>query len=89
MIAEKRKCLFADNRFSGIKGLDDDLLHIARNTRGTRQCKVTLQYLGSLYILARYDSLFVKMADEFSGSEDLSKPMPKYFQSYYNHLTKK
>ena len=89
LIAEKRKCLFDDNRFSGIKGLDDDLLHIARNTRGTRQCKVTLQYLGSLYILARYDSLFVKMADEFSGSEDLSKPMPKYFQSYYNHLTKK
>ena len=37
--------------------LDDDLLNIARNTRGTRQCKVTLQYLGSLYILAGYDSL--------------------------------
>jgi hypothetical protein len=47
---------------------------------------VTLQYLGSLYILAGYDSLFVKMADEFSGSKDLSKPMPKYFQKYYNHL---
>ena len=89
VIAEKRKCLFDDNRFSGIKGLDDDLLHIARNTRGTRQCKVTLQYLGSLYILAGYDSLFVKMADEFSGSKDLAKPMPQYFQSYYKHLTGK
>ena len=86
MIEEKRKCLFDDNRFSGIKGLDDDLLHVARNTRGTPQCNVTLQYLGSLYILAGYDSLFVKMADEFSGSKDLSKPMPKYFQKYYNHL---
>ncbi len=89
VITEKRKCLFDDNRFSGIKGLDDDLLNVARNTRGTRQCKVTLQYLGSLYILAGYDSLFVKMADEFSGSKDLSKPMPKYFQNYYNHLTRK
>ena len=85
-IAEKRKCIFDDNRFSGIKGLDDDLLHIARNTRGTRQCRVTLQYLGSLYILARYDTLFVKMADEFSGSKDLAKPMPEYFEGYYKHL---
>lgn len=89
LIAEKRKCIFDDNRFSGIKGLDDDLLQVARNTRGTRQCQITLQYLGSLYMLANYDSLFVKMADEFSGSKDLPKPMPKYFQSYYNHLTKK
>ena len=89
LIAEKKKCLFDDNRFSGIKGLDDDLLHVARNTRGTHQCRVTLQYLGSLYILAGYDSLFVKMANEFCGSKDLSKPMPQYFQSYYNHLTKK
>ena len=89
LIEEKKKCLFADNRFSGIKGLDDDLLHIARNTRGNRQCRITLQYLGSLYILAGYDSLFVKMANEFSGSQDLSKPMPRYFQSYYNHLTEK
>lgn len=89
LIEEKKKCLFVDNRFSGIKGLDDDLLHIARNTRGNRQCRITLQYLGSLYILAGYDSLFVKMANEFSGSQDLSKPMPRYFQSYYNHLTEK
>ena len=89
LIEEKKKCLFNDNRFSGIKGLDDDLLHIARNTRGTRQCRVTLQYLGSLYILAGYDSLFVNMADEFCDSKDISKPMPRYFQSYYNHLTKK
>lgn len=89
LIAEKRKCIFDDNRFSGIKGLDDDLLHVARNTRGTRQCQITLQYLASLYILAGYDSLFVNMADEFSGSKDLSKPMPKYFQKYYNHLTNK
>lgn len=88
MIAEKRKCIFDDNRFSGFKGLDDDLLQVARNARGTRQCQITLQYLGSLYILAGYDSLFVKMADEFSGSRDLSQPLPKYFQSYYNHLTK-
>lgn len=89
IIAQKQKCIVDDNRFSGIKGLDDDLLHVARNTRGTHQCQVTLQYLGSLYILAGYDSLFVKMADEFCGSNDLSKPMPKYFQNYYNHLTKK
>lgn len=89
LIAEKRKCLFDDNRFSGIKGLDDDLLNIARNTRGTHQCQTTLQYLGSLYILAGYDSLFVRMADEFGGSKDLAKPMPRYFQKYYNHLTRK
>lgn len=87
-LSEKRRCIFPDDRFSGIKGIDDDLLNVARNTRDTRQCQVTLQYLGALYILARYEQQFVDMVKEFGGSKDLPKPLPKCFTGYYDHLTK-
>jgi len=86
LLSMKRKCLIKDNRFSGIKGLDNDLLDIARNTQGTPQCKITLNYLGSLYILAGYQQQFISMIDEFAGSEALPKPLPKCFEEYYNHL---
>jgi len=85
-ILKKRQCLFDNDRFSGIKGLDDDLLHVARNTRCTQQCRTTLNYLGSLYILAGYRQEFVDMVEEFGGSNDLPTPLPKYFDSYFNHL---
>lgn len=83
----KGHCIFPDNRFSGINGLDDDLLNIARNTRGTHECRVTLQYLGALYILAGYREQFVSMINEFGGSKDLPRPLPKYFDKYYKHCT--
>lgn len=85
-LAMKRKCIFADNRFSGTRGLDDDLLQVARNTRGTKQCITTLHYLGSLYILADYTDQFVSMAEEFGDVLRSNGHLPQYFDQYYNHL---
>lgn len=82
----KRRCLIADNRFSGIRGLDDDLLHVAHQTRGTRQCATTLQYLASLYILAHYDRQFVSLCDEFA---EYHLTRQKYFGEYYQKLKAK
>lgn len=79
----KRRCLIADNRFSGIKGLDDDLLHIARQTRGTVQCRTTLQYLGALYLLAHYNQQFVSLCDEFP---EYQLTQQKYFADAYKKL---
>ena len=81
----KRRCLFPDNRFSGIKGLDDDLLNVARATRGTQQCRTTLQYLASLYLLSEYKKEFVSLCDEF---EDYGLKKQKYFEIYY-HISAK
>lgn len=79
----KRRCLIADNRFSGIRGLDDDLLHVARQTRGSKQCQTTLQYLASLYILAHYDKHFVNLCKEF---QEYRLPQQKYFGEYYRKI---
>ena len=79
--AMKRRCLIADNRFSGIKGLDDDLLNVARETRGTPQCRTTLQYLASLYLLADYRKEFTSLCEEFG---DYRLKEQKYFHTYYN-----
>ena len=79
--AMKRWCLIADNRFSGIKGLDDDLLNVARETRGTPQCRTTLQYLASLYLLADYRKEFTSLCEEFG---DYRLKEQKYFHTYYN-----
>ncbi len=87
-LSMKRKCLIDDNRFSGLHGLDDDLLHVARATRGTKQCSTTLQLLGALYILADYQEQFVAMIDEFGGSDDMPAPLPKCFERYYNQWKK-
>lgn len=81
--AMKRKCLIADNRFSGIKGFDDDLLRVARQTRGSRQCFTTLQYLGSLYLLARYDKRFINLCEEFP---EYKLTEQKYFGEAYKRL---
>ena len=50
ILGSKRKCLFPDNRFSGIKGLDDDLKQIVLKNP---MHKTTIQYLGSLYCCPR------------------------------------
>ena len=84
----KRKCLLSDNRLSGLRGLDDDLLNIARSTRGTSQSRTTLNYLGSLYILAGYTSQFTDMMKEFSRSADMPD-QPKYFRQYSRHLAER
>lgn len=85
--AEKRRCLIKDNRFSGIHGLDDDLRQIASATRGTHQCKTTLQFLGALYILAGYATEFKEMVSQYK--EELGEPLPKFFDAYNNHISNK
>ena len=85
--AEKRRCLIEDNRFSGIHGLDDDLRQIASATRGTHQCKTTLQFLGALYILAGYTTEFKEMVNQYK--EELGEPLPKFFDAYNNHISNK
>lgn len=89
VLSQKRLCIFPGNRFAGVYGIDDDLLQVARCTRGTHQCKTTLQFLGSLYILADYEKEFVSMIDEFGGSKDMPKPLPEVFAKFYDHLMKK
>lgn len=87
-LASKSQCIFPQNRFSGIYGLDDDLLHIARHTKGTPQCLTTLNYLASLYILAGYEKQFLLMYDEFHTVLQQSNQPYLYFEKYYNHLSK-
>lgn len=79
-ISNKKACIFPDNRFSGIKGLDDDLLQVARNTEKTRQQKVTLQYLGSLYILAGLEDKKDSFLHEFYENNNSLQTVPKYFK---------
>jgi len=84
-LREKRKCLIKDNRFSGIHGLDDDLRHIIASARGTHQGNTTLQFLGSLYILAGYNIQFEEMINDYK--DDLGSPLPKYFDKYSKLIT--
>lgn len=79
-VSNKKACLFPDNRFSGIKGLDDDLLQVARNTKRTRQHNVTLQYLGSLYILAGLQEKKDSFLREFYENNNSQWTIPKYFK---------
>jgi len=47
-LGPKRRCIFADNRFSGIKGIDDDLKQVLK---ANPDHKITLSYLKALYIM--------------------------------------
>lgn len=47
-LGSKRRCIFPDNRFSGIKGIDNDLKHVLA---ANPEHKITLSYLKALYIL--------------------------------------
>ena len=47
-LAEKKKCIFPDNRFAGSKGLDDDLQQITRQNPSYLSAQ---QYLGAIQIL--------------------------------------
>lgn len=47
-LGSKRRCIFPDNRFSGIKGIDNDLKHVLA---ANPDHKITLSYLKALYIL--------------------------------------
>lgn len=72
---EKRLAIFPDNRFSGIKGLDDDLLQIVMaNPENTK----TRDYLAAIYILAGrdYQEKYNALIESYFPDKD---NLPKYF----------
>lgn len=77
ILGAKRKCLFPDNRFAGINGLDDDLKQIAIQNPSH---KITVQYLGSLYLLFKDLPRFMQTMEQFYGTKALPSPLPLYFQ---------
>ncbi len=77
LLGAKRRCLFPDNRFSGIKGLDDDLKQIVMQNPSH---KITVQYLGSLYLLIKDLPSFMQTMELFYKTESLPSPLSLYFQ---------
>ncbi len=77
VLGSKRRCIFADNRFSGTRGLDDDLKQIVL---ANPQHKATIQYLGSLYLLSKDIPRFKDMLETFYGTEALPDTLPVAFQ---------
>lgn len=77
ILGSKRKCLFPDNRFSGIKGLDDDLKQIVLKNP---MHKTTIQYLGSLYLLSKDIPRFKATLETFYGTPALPSVLPVCFQ---------
>ncbi len=77
VLGAKRKCLFPDNRFSGSKGLDDDLKQILLQNPSHR---ATILYLGSLYLLSKDLQRFKGMLETFYGTPALPPILPVCFQ---------
>lgn len=77
ILGSKRRCLFPDNRFSGIKGLDDDLKQIVLQNP---LHKTTIQYLGSLYLLSKDIPRFKATLETFYGTPALPSVLPVCFQ---------
>ena len=78
LLGNKRRCLFPDNRFSGSKGLDVDLKQILHSHPSHR---ITLQYLGSLYLLSKDLPRFQQTLETFYGTPSLPEgSLPVHFQ---------
>lgn len=73
----KRNCIFSDNRFSGSRGLDDDLKQIVLNNP---LHKTTIQYLGSLYLLSKDIQKFKNTIETFYNTTALQPVLPTCFQ---------
>lgn len=73
----KRGCLFTDNRFAGINGIADDMLHVLRSNPSHTS---TMQYLGAYYMLSRNIPGLISLIDEFYGTRALRMPLPTHFQ---------
>ncbi len=78
LLGAKRKCIFPDNRFAAIKGLDDDLKQVIMQNPAH---KATIQYLGSLYLLSKDVVRFKEMLELFYGTPALPEgKLPASFQ---------
>ena len=77
LVASKRKCIFPENKLSGLGGLDIDFKRIIRaNPEHTS----TMQYLGTLLLLMKDVDAFMELMDEFYGTEALPEVLQPLFQ---------
>lgn len=76
-IASARRCIFPDNKLSGLNGLDEDLMRVIKSNP---EHKSTVQYLGCLYLLLKDKDSFLPMLDECISSGYISLPLPTMFQ---------
>ncbi len=78
LLGLKRGCLFPDNRFSSLKGLDDDLKQVIMQNPAHR---ATIQYLGCLYLLSKDIRRFKETLETFYGTPALPEGvLPTGFQ---------
>lgn len=72
-----RRCIFPDNKLSGLGGLDIDFRRILRANPEHSQ---TMQYLGTVLLLMKDIEAFMGLLEEFYGTSVLSGELPLSFQ---------
>lgn len=77
VVSSKRKCIFPENKLSGLGGLDIDLKRIIRNNP---EHQATIQYLGTVLLLLKDMNGFIDLMEEFYGSQALPEVLPIPFQ---------
>jgi len=68
LLGAKRRCIFPENCFSGQFGIDSDLKHIIDHNPSYR---ISIQYLGSIYLLIYDMEEFRKMVERYYGTSAL------------------
>lgn len=76
-ISSARKCIFPEDKLSGLNGLDEDLMRVIESNP---EHKSTVQYLGCLYLLLKDGDSFMSMMNECIGKGYISMPLPVMFQ---------
>lgn len=76
-VSDARKCIFPENKLSGLNGLDEDLMRVIEANPGHKQ---TVQYLGCLYLLLKDGDSFMSMIGKYVESGAVSTPLPTLFQ---------
>ena len=72
-----RRCIFPDNKLSGLGGLDIDFRRILRANPEHSQ---TMQYLGTVLLLMKDIEAFMGLLEEFYGTSALGGELPRSFQ---------
>lgn len=75
-LSSLRRCIFPENCFSGQFGIDSDLMHIIDHNPSHR---ISIQYLGSMYLLIHDMEKFKAMIERYYGTSALTV-LPKAFQ---------
>lgn len=64
----KRKCIFSDDKLMGNGGFDNDLASIVK---ACPEHRATLEYLGSMYIVANQRSEFLSLMKQYKGTKTM------------------